>query len=139
VEEYKNLSTSYKDILQSWIPLDIANFYKYDLSGSMLILHLAKKVNRHEGDLWTDYETFLHDVIVPTTTNILSCKISEDDFGCRERIYTDMELRGQRLNLQQLIRSIHHVVKDGYIQETRVVYKRGIPVSQEIDLDRLYK
>ena len=142
-EDYQNLSKSYKDLIQSWIALDIGHhFYEYELSGAIgtqLTLHISKKVNRHEGNLWADYETFLHDILIPTTTEIISCKISEDDYGCTERIYTDLELRGKRLDLQQLIRSVHHVWEDGCISETRVVYKRGIPASQELDLDRLYE
>ena len=137
-DDYNNLPTSYKNMIQSWIPLDIACFYEYNVEESTLTLHISKKVIRHEGDLWVAYETFLHDILVPTTTEILSCKISEDDYGCTEREYTDLELRGQRLHLPQLIRSIHHVWEDGVIAETRVVYKRTIPASQELDLDRLY-
>jgi hypothetical protein len=137
-EDYRNLPKSYKDLLECWIPLDIASFYGYELSGSQLTIHLSKKVHRHEGDLWAAYETFLHDILVPTTTEITSCKISSDDYGCRERIYTDLELRGKRLDLPQLIRSVHHVWEEGCISETRVVYKRGIPASQQLDLDRLY-
>jgi hypothetical protein len=139
----RDLPKSYKDLIRCWVDLDIGHhFQEFDLSGAIgttLSLHLSKKVTRHEGDLWSDYETFLHDVIVPTTTEITYCKISEDDYGNRTQLYTDLELRGCKLNLQQLIRSVHHVWQDGVIAETRVVYKRGIPGNQQLDLERLYE
>jgi hypothetical protein len=138
IEEYRDLPRSYKDLIQCWLPLDIASFYGYTLEESTFTLHISKKVNKHEGNLWNDYETFLHDILVPTTTEITFCTISEDDYGCTERMYTDLELRGQHLNLQQLVRSLHHIWEDGVIVETRVVYKRGLPANQKLDLERLY-
>ncbi len=131
---------SYRDLVDIWTSLDIGNFFKkYDISGSTLVLSLGKKVTRHEGSLWEDYKAFLDDIIVPTTTEIISCKLWDDEYECYESVYTDMELRGQHLHLPQLVKSFHHTWIDGRIAETHIVYKRGIPAIQQIDLERLLR
>ena len=84
-------------------------------------------------------EMFLKDVIVPTTAVIYSCEIESDDYGDMKWVYTDLELRGGSLHLQEIVRSVEHVWIEGAIAETRVVYKRGIPKHQRQDLDRLFQ
>jgi hypothetical protein len=136
-EEYSSLSKAYRDAIDIWLSLQIGPyFYKYDLSGAQFTCRISKKCTRHEGNLWDDYETFVKEVIVPASSEILLCKLSEDDYGNRRREYTDLELRGGRLVLRDIIRSVEHVWEEGAIAETRVVYRRGILANQRRDLER---
>jgi hypothetical protein len=138
--EYAQLSKAYRDLIDIWVSLDIAHhFYEYDISANRFQCTIRKKVNRHPGDLWTSLEEFVKDILVPTSSEILFCKISSDDYGDREREYTDLELRGGRLYLSDIVRSLHHIWIDGTIAETRVIYKRGVPKSQQMDLERCYR
>jgi hypothetical protein len=136
---YAGLSKAYRDLIDIWISLDIGpRFYEYDISGNRFRCKISKKVNRHTGNLWSDLENVVKDILVPTSSEILSCKISSDDYGDHERVYTDLELRGGRLYLASLVRSVQHTWVDGTIAETRVIYKRGIPPYQQVDLERCY-
>ncbi len=136
-EEYASLPKAYRDAIDIWLSLQIGSyFYKYDLSGARFEFRISKKCTRHEGNLWDDYETFVKEVIVPASSEILFCKISEDDYGNRRQEYTDLELRGGRLILRDIVRSVEHVWEEGAIAETRVVYRRGIPANQQKDLER---
>lgn len=140
VDAYNALQKSYKDLVDIWLTLDVGHhFYEYDLSGSKFTCKISKKVNRHAGDLWKDLEEFVKDILVPATSVIHFCKLSSDDYGDQEREYTDLELRGGRLALRDIVRSLQHVWVDGAIAETRVVYKRSIPGNQQIDLERAFK
>lgn len=138
-ETRKTLTKFYRDLLDIWSTLDINRFYHYELKeNGQFVCHIQKKVNTHHGDLWQDYLTFVKDIIVPLTSEITHCEISSDDFGDRTDYYTDLQLRGGSLELKRLIKSIEHKWEDGEIVETRVVYKRSIKKSQEIDLNRCY-
>ena len=140
VEAYNKLNKSYKDLVDIWLKLDIGHcFYKYDISGSRFKCKISKKVNRHTGDLWKDLEEFVKDIIVPTTSAISFCELSSDDYGDQRREYTDLELRGGRLQLRDMVRSLQHTWIDGAIAETRIVYKRSIPANQQVDLERAFR
>jgi hypothetical protein len=139
VEEYGTLSKSYRDLLECWMSLRIDPlFYGYALKDDTFELHISKKVNHHHGNLRTDMEQFVKDVLVPTTSFIHLCEIKSDDYGDSKWIYTDLELRGGSLYLHQIVRSVQHVWIEGEIAESRVIYKRGIPKHQQLDLDRLF-
>lgn len=134
------LPKRYRDLVQIWIDLKIKNYFqKYRLNDSKLSIQIEKKVIRHEGDLWEDLETFIKEILVPTTTTIEYCKIRSDDYGCREKEYTDLELRGGRLDLHTLVKSVEHIMIDGNITESHIIYKRGIPEIQQRDLDRFFQ
>jgi hypothetical protein len=140
IDAYNKLNKSYKDLVDIWLKLDLGHhFYKYDVSGNRFTCKISKKVNRHTGDLWKDLEEFVKDIIVPTTSVISFCEISSDDYGDHKREYTDLELRGGRLQLRDMVRSLHHTWIDGAIAETRVVYKRSVPSNQQVDLERAYQ
>jgi hypothetical protein len=139
---YDGLSKSTKDLIDIWIDLDICRFYKYefDVSTCLFSCQIRKKVtsHTHTGRLWQDYELFLKDIIVPISSFIHECNIESDDFGDIMQIYTDMELRGQRFILNDMIKSINHILQDGEIVGTTLIYKRSIKPSQLIDLDRCF-
>jgi len=82
--------------------------------------------------------TILHDIIVPTTSEIIFCCISSDDYGNERKYYTDTELRRIPFSLSNVVRNIRHKWEDGMIVETTVIYKRSIKKTQELDLDRCY-
>ena len=82
--------------------------------------------------------TILQDMFVPTTSEIISCRITSDDYGDERHIYTDSQLRGIPFSLTNMVKSIHHKWEDGMIIETTVTYKRSIKKTQELDLDRCY-
>lgn len=140
VPAYAELSKAYRDLVDIWISLDIGrHFSEYWMKeDATLRLEITKKVTRHDGDLWQDMLAFVKGIMVPVTTEITYCKLSSDDYGDVTREYTDLELRGGRLDLHSLVRSVEHVWEEGAIAETRVRYKRGIPANQQRDLDRLY-
>ena len=129
-EEYDALPKKYRDVCDNWESLHLCKFLQYTFEDGTLNLELF------DDGMYYVYVEFLKDIIVPTTTEIMECEIT--DLNVTTRVYTDLELRGKRLDLQQLIRSVHHVWEEGCISETRVVYKRGIPASQELDLTRLF-
>ncbi len=140
-DKYKNLSKSYLDLLDIWNKLKIGNyFYKYDFNQETRLFNckISKKVTTHTGDLRNDYRMTLYDIIVPVTSEIISCCISSDDYGDERRYYTDNELRRIPFNLSSIVKNIQHTWKDGMITETRVIYKRSIKSIQQTDLDRCY-
>lgn len=138
-QTYVTLNKFYRDLIDIWCGLCINNFYKYELKeNGIFVCEIRKKVNRHHGDLWQDYLTFVKDIIVPISSEITECVISSDDFGDRTQEYTDLELRGGRLELNKLIKHIEHKWEGGDIIETRIVYKRSIKKAQEIDLNRCF-
>jgi len=136
---YKTFNKFYRDLIDIWLTLDLNHFYEYKLSDDgIFTCHIERKVNTYKGDLWQDYLTFVKDIIVPISSEITECVISSDDFGDRTQEYTDLELRGGRLELNKLIKQIEHKWEDGEIVETRIVYKRSIKKAQEIDLNRCF-
>ena len=105
---YDGLSKSFKDLIDIWINLDISSFYEYvfDESSSLFTCQIRKKVTSHTGDLWKEYKLFLKEIIVPISSFIHECNIESDDWDCRSEVYTDMELRGQRFILNDMVKSI---------------------------------
>lgn len=140
VSAYTQLSKAYRDLVDIWISLGIGRYISlyWVKEDSRLRLEITKKVTRHRGDLWEDLLAFVKDILVPATTEITGCKLSSDDYGDTTREYTDLELRGGRLDLTSLVRCVEHVWEEGTIAETRVRYKRSIPANQQHDLERLY-
>lgn len=139
VPAYAQISKAYRDLVDIWISLGIGRYTsEYCVKDATLRFEITKKVTRHRGDLWQDMLSFVKDILVPATTEITRCKLSSDDYGDTTREYTDLELRGGRLDLASLVRCVEHVWEEGAIAETRVRYKRGIPANQQRDLERLY-
>jgi hypothetical protein len=138
---YMELSKDYRDLIDSWIMLDIANFYEYTFENNIFHCQISKKVTRHSSELIKDYELFLRDIIVPISSEIITCTIESDDFGCHSRVYTDTELRGKNFILNDMIKTIEHTFNEDRteIYETRIVYKRAIKELQFLDLDRAFK
>jgi superfamily I DNA and/or RNA helicase len=91
-------------------------------------------------DLKQDYERILKDIIVPITSEIISCNVESDDFGDMIWYYSDSELRNIQFRLQDKIKEIHHVYDENNtgIIETRVIYKHSIKPIQLLDLNREY-
>jgi hypothetical protein len=140
-EKYKELSKPYLDIINIWIKYDLGNsFYEYDFNEETGILKFnnTAKVNTRTGYLRDDYMSILYDIIVPTTSEIISCCISSDDYGDECTYYTDIQLRRINFSLSNMIKSIRHKWEDGMIVETTVTYRHSIKKSQELDLDRCY-
>lgn len=125
-----------------WIPLHFSDAYVHqELKDDKLTLKIAKswsEVCRVRDEL----EEVVKEILVPTTTEILSCVLREKDGPgyptTRKTQYTDMELRRQAFRLSEQIKSLHHVWKDGEIVETRVVYKRSVQAKLQLDLERAY-
>jgi hypothetical protein len=140
-EEYKKLPKFYQDLIDIWRKLCIGNhFYEYELKDNEFHCQISKKVNRHEGELRGDYETFLKDIIVPISSEITFCEIESDDYGDMKWYYSDSELRDIHFRLEDKIKDIEHIYdKEGTgIIETRVIYKHTIKPLQLIDLNRSY-
>jgi hypothetical protein len=137
---YNTLSQKYKNLIDIWKKLNIGYcFYKYSLQGSQFSFEICKKVNRHEGDLQKDYETFLRDIIVYITDEISECTIESDDFGDFTWHYTDTQLRDIRFTMSEKIKCVEHVYDENSdIIETRVFYKHPIKKIQHLDLERSY-
>lgn len=93
-KEYELLSKSYRDLVDIWVKLNIGcHFYEYTLKDEIFTCKISKKVTWHSGDLREEYLEFLHDIIVPISSEILSCEIESDDYGDMKWHYTDYELR----------------------------------------------
>jgi hypothetical protein len=131
----------YSKLLQIWKRLDIGQwFYEYDLTNDgIFTCQIEKKPYNHRGDLWTAYEEFLKHIIVPISSDIINCSISEDDCTMREEIYTDSQLRNIQFRLREWVEHIEHVYENDMIVETRVIYKRPFKRSLETDVTRMYK
>ena len=133
--------TNYAPLLRIWNRLAIGpSFYDYDLSADgVFTCHIEKKPYNHRGDLWTDYEEFLKHIIVPISSKILSCRISEDDVYMRDEVYTDSQLRNIRFRLDEWMDYVEHVYEDDMIIETRVVWKRPFKREMELDVTRMFR
>lgn len=142
LDDFLKMPKLYRDLIETWIRLNIyGHFYEYELKpDNTFTCHIEKKVINHTGDLWEDLLSFVKELLVPISSEIISCEISSDDFGDRRQTYTDLELRGGRLDLRSIIKSVKHINdSDGNISETRIIYKRSIPEQQQLDLDRCYR
>jgi len=140
-EDSQTVPSAYRHLLQIWKQLDIgSSFYGYDLStDGVFTCHIEKKPYSHRGDLWEDYEEFLKHIIVPISSEILSCTISEDDMTMREEIYTDAQLRNIQFRLGEWVDYVEHIYEDDMIVETRVIYKRPFKRSLERDVSRMFE
>lgn len=141
-KEYDGLSKSYRDLIDIWRDLGIEDSfheYKFDDNG-VFSCKISKKFNRYDGDLRKAYETFIKDIIVPISSEIWDCYTVSEIFGNSKTVYTDLELRGGYFRLDEKIKYVEHTYsEDGSeILESRVVYKRSIKKSQEMDLNRAY-
>lgn len=140
-QQYESLPKFYKDLIDIWRRLDIGHhFYEYELRDGIFYCEISKKVNRHEGDLRADYESFLKDIIVPISSEITDCEIESDDYGDMRWYYSDSQLRNIHFRLEDKIKRIEHVYsEDGNeIYETKVIYKHSIKRTQFLDLNRAY-
>lgn len=141
-ELYKRLPKNYRDLIDIWRKLDIgSHFYEYDLKDDIFFCKISKKVNRHSGELRSDYEAFLKDIIVLISSIITSCTIESDDYGDCVWEYSDSQLRDIYFRLTDKIKKVEHVYNEDMteIYETRVIYKHSIKKIQFLDLDRAYK
>lgn len=141
LQKFNQLSKSYKDLIDIWNGLQIGLCcHTYELKNNEFFLLIEKKVTRHRGDLKEDYLTFVRDILVPISSEILECSISSDDFGCFKYEYTDAELRNIPFRLANRVKSIEHKYSDdgNEIIETRVIYKQSIKKKHVLDLDREY-
>jgi hypothetical protein len=142
-KQYEGLPKSYRDLIDIWWGLGIGeNFYEYLIKNDgIFTCKIAKRVTNHEGDLRKAYETFLRDIIVPISSEIIDCVMECDLFGDSKTVYTDMQLRYVPFRLGEKIKYVEHTYnEDGSeILESRVVYKHSIKKSQETDLNRAYK
>ena len=138
---YKELNKDYKDLINIWNNLDIADIYEYSFENGIFHCQISKKVSKHEGCLRETYLSFLKDIIVPISSEIIRCTIESDDFGCFMYHYTDTELRGKIFKFRDMIKSFEHTYNEDKTEifETRIVYKRSIKAIQFLDLDREFK
>jgi hypothetical protein len=73
--------------------------YKYSMDADgVFVYQISKRVNQHchRGGcvgLHNDYLTFMRDVIVPISSEIMTCTIESDDYGQYMWKYTDFQLR----------------------------------------------
>lgn len=140
-KEYNDLPKSYKDIIDIWNNLQIgSHFYEYELTDDIFFCKISKKVNWHSGLLHDDYETFLKDIIVHMTSEIIECDIESDDYGDMKWFYSDSQLRDNYFKLEDKIKNIEHIYNEDMseILETRVVYKHSIKKKYFLDLQRAY-
>ena len=139
--EDTNVPAAYRHFIQLWNRLDLASsFYEHSLTADgVFTCHIEKKPYNHRGDLWRAYEEFLKHIIVPISSEIIFCKISEDDMAEREEIYTDNQLRNIQFRLQDLVEEVEHIYEDDMIVGTRIMYKRAFKRSKELDLTRMYE
>jgi hypothetical protein len=136
-----HLSKDYKDLLDIWHALKLSNCfheYNFDASTNVFMCEISKRVTSYEGRLDSAYETFLADIIVPITSEIIECYIESDDYSCWKNNYTDMQLRGKHFDLKSVVKSVEHVWENGVITSSVVTYKRSIKAIQEIDLSRSF-
>jgi hypothetical protein len=90
-DNIRNDIIKYNDI---WVSLDIKNIYEFKLvENNILKIRLETKPYKHDGDLKYDYIYFVQNIIVPITSYIIECDISQDDYGLETSFYTDEELR----------------------------------------------
>jgi len=138
---YHALSKTFQDLVDIWRLLDIDHFYQYSVKEGVFSCEISIKVTEYEGDLRKAYETFLKDVIVPMTSEILTCVIESDDFGDARYVYSDAELRNVMFSLRDMIKVVEHTYNEdrSEILESRVVYKRSIPRRLFLDLNRAYR
>jgi hypothetical protein len=110
---YNSLSKFYRDLIDIWKASKIGNcFYEYKLNKDEFNFQLSKKVITHNSDcnmnfnrdLKQDYEKILKDIIVPITSEIISCNVESDDFGDMIWYYSDSELRNIQFRLQDKIK-----------------------------------
>ena len=131
----------YSKLIKIWNKLNIGQwFYEYDLTkDGIFTCQIEKKPYNHRGDLWTAYEEFLKHIIVPISSEIISCTISEDDCTMREEVYTDAQLRNIHFHLNEWVEHVEHVYEDDMIVETRVIYKRPFKRNLETDVTRMFR
>ena len=81
-KQYEGLPKSYRDLIDIWWGLGIGeNFYEYLIKDNgVFTCKIAKRVTNHDGDLRKAYETFLRDVIVPISSEIINCVMECDLF-----------------------------------------------------------
>ena len=139
--EYGALPKQFQDIVDIWRTLDIDSFYEYSVTDNVFSCGISIKVNRYSGYLQKAYETFLKDVIVPMTSEILECEIESDEYGDARYVYSDAQLRNVMFSLQDMIKTVEHTYNEdrSEILESRVVYKRSIPRRLFLDLYRAYR
>jgi hypothetical protein len=85
----------YEEFIKFWIESGIGQHfedYTFSETGEFRCV-LVKKVNRHPGDLETDYLYFVKKVLVPITSTISFCQIVSDDFLEFTHQYKDSYLR----------------------------------------------
>ena len=129
----------YKVLLDIWKSLKIGNYFtEYTLTDNIFRCRIEKGVIEHKDDLWETFKVFLKYIIVHISSEITSALISSNDYGNRQRYYTDMELRGQCLILSDITQNIEHTWLNDEIIETRVIYNRPISRLHALDLTRLY-
>lgn len=135
------IPTHYRCLVEQWRRLNISSrFNDYDLSPSgELTGRIEKRVRNHNGDLWRAYEEFMKYIIAPITSEIMECRIEEDDMDCRCEIYTDAQLRNIRFELKEMVAEVEHVYEEDMIVETRVRYKRPFKKSQQLDVTRMFR
>ncbi len=140
-EPTTNVPSAYRPLLHVWKRLDIGpSFYDYNLTvDGVFTCHIEKKPYNHRGDLWSDYEEFLRHIIVPITSEIISCRINEDDMAEREKVYTDSQLRNIQFHLQDLVEEVEHMYEEDMIVGTYVTYKRPFKRSKELDITRMFQ
>jgi hypothetical protein len=138
---YDALGKDYKDLIDIWCKLDIAQICEYSFENNIFHCEISNSVYRYSGDLKNIYEEFMRDIIVPISSDITICSIESDDYILTKYNYTDTELRGKSFNLRDMIKSVEHTFNEDHTEiiETRVVYKRSIKALQFMDLDRAYK
>jgi hypothetical protein len=109
-KEYNDLPKSYKDIIDIWNNLQIgSHFYEYELTDDIFFCKISKKVNWHSGLLHDDYETFLKDIIVHMTSEIIECDIESDDYGNMKWFYSDSQLRDNYFKLEDKSLSVQPI------------------------------
>jgi hypothetical protein len=143
-ETYDSLPRTYRELIDIWSTLDLDDYndcgdLKEDNGTFIYSCQISKKVNRHMGDLWQDYETLMKQIIVPMSSVVFDCTIESDDYGDRVVHYTDGELRGWRFDVPSLIKRVEHEWADGRVVASRIVYKRSIPQEHVADLDRFFR
>ena len=139
-DENTPLSKSYRDLIDRWIYLDIGHhWYEYKLIDNKFVCEIQKRPNKHPGDLWKDYLTLVKSIFVPISSTITKCTIESDDYDFFSESYTDSELRQLHLSLNNLIESIHHVIVNNQIVESRIVYNTPLPESYQANLSQCYR
>lgn len=138
--EYQALPKRLQDLVDIFKPLHIHHFINYSVEGNLLSFTLSNDQDTPSYQVIESYETFLHDIIVPITSEILECVIEPDDYRYTTFHYSDAQLRHIPFSLQANIKQVeHHYSEDGNeILWSRIVYKRSIPRRLFLDLHRAY-